>query len=409
MKRNSRRGRLGDLVAGLGLLALGGSDVAMGQTWQGSWAAAPTGAMASALDLPPEWMSPTLNGQTIVQTLRLSGGGERLRLRLSNEHGVRPIVIGRVRVRLLDAAGRALPGSERTVTFSGGAAGTLALRSPLLSDPIDLAAPALARLQVSLYVPGDASPCTCHSDGRSASQISPPGDFTDRPFTPVAVTHARVFLSLVEVETRAARPVVVVLGDSITDGYLSTPDADRRWPDRLAERLNAPVRTGAAVVNVGISGNRLLTEDLFPAYGLSALARFDRDVLAIPGATHLVVLEGINDIGGAPTPSADALIAAYRQLVARAHAHRLKVILATLLPYEGGPYYRPDGERVRAAVNDWIRQQKEADGVIDFDLAVRDPAAPTRMRAALHGGDWLHPNDAGYRTMGDAVDPDLFR
>lgn len=396
------------LVLALGVILVAASPVA-GRTWQGSWGAPPTAAMGSGLDLPPDWMSPELKGQTIVQSLRLSVGGERLRLRLTNEYGDRPLSVGRARVSLLDAAGQPVSGSEREVTFAGGPSATIPPGAPLLSDPIELVAPTLARIQVGLFLPGDAGPCTCHGDAGETARISPPGDFTDRTFKAQATTRSRAFLSGVEVESEVNRAVVVVLGDSITDGYLSTPGANHRWPDRLAERLAAQGGGAAGVVNAGIGGNRMLAADVLPVYGQSALARFDRDVLSVPGVSHLVVLEGINDIGGVPTATPESLIAGYRQLIARARAHGIKVFLATLLPYEGAPYYRTEGEQVRQAVNDWMRRQTEADGVIDFDRAMRDPGRPSRLRADLQGGDWLHPNDAGYRTMGETVDTSLFK
>jgi lysophospholipase L1-like esterase len=238
--------------------------------------------------------------------------------------------------------------------------------------------------------------------------VSPPGDFTDRPFTPASTTQNRVFLSGVEVESTAPGPVIVAFGDSITDGYLSSVGANRRWPDRLAERLVEGGRR-AAVVNAGIGGNRVLSSGGIAVFGESALSRLDRDVIAQAGATHMIMLEGINDIGVRPSPAAEALIAGYRQVIARAHAHGLKVILGTVVPYKGAAYFRPDGEAVRLAVNAWIRTGGEADGVIDFDAAIRDPADPARMRAELQSGDWLHPNDAGYRAMADAIDLRLFR
>ena len=204
------------------------------------------------------------------------------------------------------------------------------------------------------------------------------------------------------------RPVIVTFGDSITDGYKSTDGANRRWPDRLAERLDA-AKKPFAVVNAGIGGNRVLAEQL-PIFGQNALSRFDRDVLSVPGVTHVTVLEGVNDLGMTkPTPSAEAMIAGYRQLIARAHAHGLKIYGATILPYGGAGYFSPAGEASRTAINTWIRTFHEFDGVIDFDAAIRDPAKPDRMRADLQSGDWLHPNDAGYRVMGDAVDLGLFR
>jgi lysophospholipase L1-like esterase len=379
--------------------------------WVGSWAASPappvvlatTGAMAMPAN-------PSFDNQTLVQTVRLSAGGRRLRIRFSNEYGDAPLEIGAARAALVAADGTVVAGSERAVTFSGAPAATLPPHAPLVSDPVELAAAPLADVRISLYLPGRTGPCTCHILGGQLAEVSPPGDYTQQSFTPAATMLDRAFVTEVDVEAPRARPVVVAFGDSITDGYRSTPGANRRWPDRLAERLGA-ARKDAAVVNAGVGGNRILADGFFPSAGENALARFDRDVLSVPGATHLIVLEGVNDIGDAAAdpPSAQALIAGYEQMIARAHAHGLKAIGATILPYEGAFYYRPQGEAVRQAVNQWIRASGAFDGVIDFDALMRDPAHPARLRPELQSGDWLHPNDAGYRAMGDAVPLGLFR
>lgn len=393
----------------LAALSIAAALPAHAAVWRGSWGASPTLPLAAGPGVPSLFVSPQIKDQTVVQYVRLSAAGQRIRLRLSNEFGTAPLQVGRVRVALLDDQGRPVPGAEREVTFGGARTATAPALSPLLSDPIDLAVPALAKLKVSLYFPGDAGPCTCHASGSQAAELSPPGDFTDKPFTPVGTTQARTFLSGVEVESARPAPVVVAFGDSITDGAYSSLGANRRWPDRLAQRLAASPQRQTSVVNAGIGGNRVLSPGSIAIFGVAALARFDRDVLSVPGATHLVVLEGVNDLGAKPTPSAEALIAGYRQLIVRAHAQGLKVILGTILPYEGAAYYRADGEAGRQAVNAWIRGQREADGVVDFDAAVRDPDKPGRMRANFHAGDWLHPNDAGYDAMGDAVALSLFR
>ena len=380
---------------------------AEGPGWIATWGASPAPPLTPSPTAPP---SLAFEDQTLVQVVRLSAGGRRLRLRLSNAYGSAPLQIGAVRVALLDAAGAA--SEDRAVTFSAAPTAMIPVGAPLLSDPVDLKTGPLAKLRVAIYLPGKVAFCTCHMSGGETALVSPPGDYTQRPIPPTpgkSPKTFRAFLTGVEVQGARPGPVIVAFGDSITDGYLSTNDADRRWPDRLAERLAA--RGGsAAVVNAGIGGNQVLADGVIPIFGVNALARFDRDVLDVPGATHLVVLEGVNDIGsaGANPPTAEALIAGYRQLILRAHDHGLKVIGGTILPYEGANYFRPVGEAVRQAVNAWIRTGGAFDGVIDFDAAMRDPAKPARMRAELQSGDWLHPNDAGYRVMGDAVDLKLF-
>jgi lysophospholipase L1-like esterase len=370
--------------------------------WIASWAAPPAPAMTGG---NANFASISLTNQTVAQVARLSAGGQRLRIRLTNEYGAKPLTVGAVRVALVGADGKPDPKTDRVVTFGGQGRAVIPPHAPLVSDPVDLPTMALQQVRIVAFYPEATGPCGCHARGEALAEISAPGDFTAQPFTPAATTQNRVFLSGVDVEAAARQPVIVAFGDSITDGYQSTVGANRRWPDVLAERLKGR----AAVVNDGISGNRVLSDGAIPTFGESALTRFDRDVLALPGATHLVVLEGINDLGGRPNPTAEQLIAGYRQLIARAHAHGLKVILATLIPYGGANYFRPEGEAERRKVNAWIRKGRGFDGVIDFDAAIRDPARPERMQAALQSGDWLHPNDAGYRKMADSIDLNLFR
>ena len=383
---------------------------AAGARWIGSWGASPAMPMAPPANNPARG-TPSFNNQTVVQTVRLSAAGQRLRLRLSNEYGAKPLAVGAVRVALVAEDGTTVAGSERSVSFSGAAAATLPPGAPLISDPVNLSTKALANLRVSLFLPSDTNGCTCHMSGSEAAQVLP-GDATQQPLGKLNGPTYRAFLTEVDVETAAPAPVIVAFGDSITDGTASSAGTNHRWPDRLAERLaeRAPGRA-AGVVNAGIGGNRVISDGVIPVFGQNALSRFDRDVLSIPGATHVVVLEGVNDLGGSKTdpPKAETLIAGYRQLIERGHAHGLKIIGATVLPYGGAGYYGEPGEVERQKMNAWIRKGHEFDGVIDLDAAVRDPGKPERMRAELQSGDWLHPNDAGYRVMGDAVDLNLFR
>lgn len=386
-------------------LAAGQAQAAAAGHWIASWAASPALPMAAPANNPARG-TPTFNNQTITQVVRLSAGGARLRIRLSNEYGPKPLAVGSVRVALIGPDGAAIAGSERAVTFSGASTATIPAGAPMVSDPVALAAKPLARLRVSLYLPADTGGCTCHMTGAELVSVAP-GDATQAPPPAKGPADWRAFLSEVDVE--ASEPVIATFGDSITDGSHATDGANHRWPDRLAERLAASGRP-AAVVNTAISGNRMLSDGAIAIFGQSALARFDRDVLAVPGVTHVTVLEGVNDLGmGKPPPAAEALIAGYRQLIARAHARGLKIIGATILPYAGASYFSAAGEAERQKVNAWIRASHEFDGVIDFDAVIRDPAKPDRMKADLQSGDWLHPNDAGYRVMGEAVDLALFR
>ena len=403
-------------LALIALLALPLSTLAQRDGWVGTWGASPLPPTAAGGFFPA---TPSFENQTIRQVLRLSVGGQALRLRLTNEYGKEPLAVGAARVAVTDAAGALVPGTERVVTFAGKTAATIAAGAPLVSDAIELAVGDLATLSVSLYFPTSTGPCTCHQVGMQESYVSAPGDFTAGTFAPAQTIQERAFISGVDVLAPTAK-AVIVLGDSISDGVGSTPGANRRWPDLLAERLNAENRRGPrfGVVNHGISGNRVLADGA----GESALARLDRDVLSVAGATHVVVFEGVNDLGfafGIPAPAgaplvepvfgSDLLIAGYRQIIARAHARGLLVYGATIAPYEGASYYRPEGNAVRQAVNDWIRTSGEFDAVLDFDAVLRAPVKPTQMKDGLHSGDHLHGSDAGYRALADSIDLKLFR
>jgi lysophospholipase L1-like esterase len=390
--------------------------------WITSWTASP---MAS---VPPPIIGPlpfALNNQTIRQVLHLSAGGRRLRIRLSNEYGNKPLSVGAASIALVRADGSVDRQSLRKLSFSGQPSAVIPASAPLLSDPVDLPVQALADVSLSLYFPEDTGLCTCHQLAVQDGFISPPGDFSASEFAPASTVQSRAFVSAVEVEAPHGK-TVVVLGDSISDGVGSTPNANHRWPDVLARRLN----TGSAawgIANQGISGNRVLEDGA----GQSALARLDRDVLSVPGAAYLIVFEGVNDLGlafghwtlppgpgntpppvipvPAQKPTAAAMIAGYRQIIARAHARGLKVFGATIAPYEGAMYWSAEGESQRKAINEWIRHGGEFDAVLDFDAVFRDPAKPTHMLAGRQMGDNLHGNDAGYDAVGHSIDLKLFQ
>jgi lysophospholipase L1-like esterase len=348
-------------------------------------------------------VTPDLADVTVRQIIRISAGGKRLRLRLSNETGADALALGAVHVGEAGPDGSILPGTDRAVTFAGRPNVTAPASSPLLSDPIDLPTQDLDRLAVSIYVPEAVAarqPRTLFDYVAGA-----PGDHTaDAQLPQARLMRVPAYVTLVEVQPDAATNVVVTLGDSITEGATSTNNAFRGWPDRLAERI-APSHW--AVVNAGISGNRLLRYGAGPA----ALARFDRDVLSVPGVKAVILLEGINDIGrgftrqgGAEPVTLEALEAADQQVIARAHEHGIRVIGATLTPYQGAIYASPEGEQVRQGLNQWIKTSGAFDGVIDFAAAVADPKDPLTIAAPFNIRDHLHPNDAGYRAMGDAID-----
>ena len=295
------------------------------------------------------------------------------------------------------------------VMFSGLPSATIPKGASMISDPVDLAVPAAGDVVVSVYLPGDSGPPTQHATGLHTTNISSDGDFTGVPdFTPARTSNSWYFLSGVDVLAPADAGVIVAFGDSITDGATSTNDADAAWPSVLGRRLQ-DAGSHLAVVNEGISGNRVLADGA----GVSMLARFERDVLAQPGVKYLVFMEAINDIGGASragaTPvTAEEIIAVYKQMIARAHMRGIKVIGATLTPYEGAGYYSEPGEVIRTAVNQWIRTTGMLDGVVDFDLVTRDPEHPGKFRPGFNIRDNLHPNDAGYKAMADSIDLSLF-
>ncbi|MEP7313884.1 MAG: SGNH/GDSL hydrolase family protein [Pseudomonadota bacterium] len=389
--------------------------------WTATWGAAPTPPSPAMGPMPG---TPSFSNQTLRQIVRISAGGNAVRIRLTNEYSTRPLAIGALRVALANPDGTVIAGSDRPVTFAGKPTTTIPAGAPLLSDPVEFAVKPLATLAVSLYLPGDTGPCTCHGAGMQDTLVSAPGDHTAEAFVPQQKLQARAFLSGIEVQSPVAARSIVLLGDSITDGVGSTVGANRRWPDLLAERLVArDARTAPGVVNLGISGNRVLD----PGMGESALTRFDRDVLAVPGVAWVVVFMGVNDLGlgfgmaegpmadamralrPATPVTADALIAAYRQLIARAQARGIKVYGATIAPYEGAGYFSVQGEAVRQAVNTWIRSSKEFDAVLDFDAVLRDPAKPAAMRDNFQAGDHLHGSDAGYAAMAQSIDLTLFR
>jgi lysophospholipase L1-like esterase len=281
----------------------------------------------------------------------------------------------------------------------------------MFSDPVSLTLAPMSDLVIDLYLPQELTHAvlTTHGGANQTNYISNTGNFAGAADFPVkGTTPSWFFLERVEVAAPPQAGAIVTFGDSITDGTRSTINTNNRWPDHLAKRLLAKPGDAHGILNQAIAGNRLLTEQVVP-FGINALARFDRDVLAQTGATHVVVLEGINDIGmGRPGPSPEDLIAAHEQIAARAHAHGLKIYGCTLTPFEGAAYFSPAGETKRQAFNTWMRSQKVYDGVIDFDAVVRDPQNPTKIQMAYDSGDHLHPNDAGYEAMGGAIDLKLF-
>ena len=407
--RRNRRGVKRAAFSFALLLALAGAAEGAPRTqWLRSWAAAPQSATRAGQAQP---VARQFVDMTIRQIVRVSAGGEQVRLRISNEMSSEALRLGAVRITLVGKDGSIAAGSERTVSFDGEGMTTIPPYAPIVSDPVPLAVPALARLAVSIHLPEGSAAPTMHATGRQTAWFAL-GDQTGAAALANATTGiSRYFLTGVDVSPRGRGSVIVAIGDSITDGAGAAMDRDSRWPDVLAERLQQAGMRNVGVANAGISANRILSEGV----GQNMLARLDRDVLSVPAITHLIVLAGINDIGMAHRdkdprpPSADDIIDSYRQLIARARDRGVSVIGATILPYKGAAYYSEEGDRVRQTVNQWIRTGGSFDGVIDFDRLMRDPADLLRMKAGSHNGDFLHPSDAGYRAMGEAIDLRLFK
>ncbi|WP_333676456.1 SGNH/GDSL hydrolase family protein [Dyella sp.] len=371
------------------------------RTWVDTWAAAPDTA------------GPVVNAQTVRQIVRTSVGGTEVRIRLSNLFGNVPITLGPAHIALHASGADTVPGSDHALLFNGKPTVTIAKGESVLSDPVKMEVKPLQELAVSLYAPADAQyhASTAHNAGLATAYITESGDATAATHYPRGeVSGMRYFLTDVEVSGPAAKSTVVTFGDSITDGVGSTENANTRWPDYLAERLQGDAKLSSiGVSNAGIGGNRILHD----SYGPSALSRFDRDALDKPGVRWIVLLEGINDIGGSgyaweakDKVSAQQLIDGMKTLIARAHARHVKIYGATLTPYGGNgwPYHSVAGEKTREEVNDWIRHSGAFDGVADFDKAVRDPSAPQSMLPAYDSGDHLHPSSAGYKVMAQAID-----
>lgn len=415
MTMTSIRGAAVALV--LGLVVACQPPLAAQSGSAGQWVTTWHTAVVPRAAMPPQQQGqgqPPLNfsNQTLRQIVHVSLGGDRVRVALSNAFGTEPLMIGAAGVALRQKDAVIMTGSSRPLTFDARRSVTIPPGAMMLSDPVALAMPALADLVIDIHLPDDTgartSPLTMHGNARQTSYVSTAGNHVGAAALPVATTTASwFFLTRVEVNATGPTGVVAALGDSITEGNGSTPDTNGRWPDVLAKRLM--VRTGAkfGLANAGIGGNRVLSGG-----SPNALARFDRDVLAQPGVTHVVFTEGINDIRiTAQNPNSiplEDLIAGHKQIIERARGAGLKIYGGTLVPYEGTQGWSKETEATRVALNNWIRTSKAYDAVIDFDAAIRDPAQPSRILAKFDSGDHLHPNNAGYEAMANAVDLALF-
>jgi lysophospholipase L1-like esterase len=385
------------LVAAVAVLALAAGAVSA-QTPPTAWVPAWTASAAPArFDGTPEAPLGYRN-QTVRQDIRLGVSTEAIRIRLSNELGTQPLRVGSVSVRLTDGAGPVLP-----VTFSGQAEATLPPGVALVSDPVAISAPRFGLISVGVFLPDETRGVVRRTAVRIGEGDAPVADAA-------RLERRQTFISAVYAARGHAPAVVAALGDSITEGATSTLGADADWPSLLARRLDAVCPGGFVVLNAGISGNRVVQDGRSP----NAMARLDRDVLSLPGLTHVILLEGINDIRhngdpAQPGRSAEEVVAGYRQIIDRLHLHGIKVIGGTVTPFAGSERFDSRSEAARQALNVFIREGGAFDAVIDFDAAVRDPERPEAMIEGSHRDDRLHPNDAGYRRMAEAIDLSIFQ
>jgi lysophospholipase L1-like esterase len=389
--------------------------------WVATWATAQAIAPVAPLGAPPPrpqaaparpspigQIPETLKNQTVRMVVRTSIGGRRVRVQLSNALGNSRLAIGAAHIAIRQKDAAIVSASDRVLTFAGRASFTIPPGALVVSDPVDLNVPKFTDLAISLYLPEDTGPPTVHPLGLHTTYIVIGDATAAATLNPSTTTTAYFWLSGVEVLAPSSASVIVAFGDSITDGFATTANKDQAWPTLLATRLASNSTAKLGVLNLGISGNRVLRD----VAGTNALARFDRDVFARPGVRWMILLEGINDITFSAIPgippgqavTAEDLIWGYRQILERAHTHGIKVVGATIMPVEGVPTYTESGEAVRQAVNQWIRTGGAFDVTVDFDALTRDPENPKRLRPDFDSGDHVHPNDAGNQAMADAID-----
>lgn len=376
--------------------------------WVGTWASSPQ--LAEPGNVPP---APGLSGNTLRQIIHVSIGGSRMRVRFSNAFGSSPLVLSSVHVALSAGADTIRTDTDKPLSFQGQPSVEIPAGALIYSDPLDFPLDPLSDLAVTIHFGIVATSFTSHPGSRETSFLKLGEDVSAKAMPGAATFEHWYVLNGLDVIAKPRSAAVAVLGDSITDGRNSQTNGNGRWPDDLARRLQVAARTkSVAVLNEGIGGNRLLHDGLGP----NALARFDRDVLAQNSVRWLIVLEGINDLGVRPeaaerhenAPSAQELIAAFEQIILRAHSHNLRVYGATIMPVEGFRYFNPEMEADRQVINKWIRSSGAFDAVIDFDAVTRDPGHPTRLSPKVDSGDHLHPSNDGYQIMANAVDLSLF-
>jgi len=410
------------LIASAVLAGIFSAPLHAAENWVASWAASPHAAWRAEDFALPTGVPAALERQTVRETARISIGGRRVRIVLSNRYGAQPLAIGEARLARAAAAatdGRIVSGTDQVLTFGGKRGAVIPPGAQAVSDALETPVAALEKLAVSVYLPRLTPLSTFHWGAQQTGYIAAGNAVGATTLSGALPLQGRALLAGIWVDAAQPARAVVAFGDSITDGNGSTPDHDRRWPDYLAARVSVngagpDFAASVAVVNAGVSGARLLGDRM----GANAAKRFELDVLAQPGVRTAIILMGINDIGWPQTTfapheapmNAERMIAVYRLLIAQAHARGVRIVGATLPPFEGAlqgtpfeGYYTPAKDAVRQEVNRWIRESGEFDQVADLDALLRDPARPSRMRPRYDSGDHLHPGDAGYEAIADAI------
>ena len=386
--------------------------------WIATWAASPSPQLTDMAQITKAKLA--FSDQTLREIVHISLGGASIRVRLSNAYGKEAAEIGGAHIALRKQGAAIVPGSDHVLTFSGQAAVTIPPNALVLSDPIAWNVASASDLAISIFLPKSTLGAGIHYAAQQTNYIADGDDTAAADLPNPSTITSWAFLTGVDVAAAQTASTIVAFGDSITDGARSTDDTNHRWPNFLASRLLARTGSTVAVVDQGIGGNRILHDpNSNIAFGVNALARFDRDVLAQPGVKYVIVLEGINDLGHAgpnlfPSEqvSADDIIGGLKQLIERAHEKGLTIYGATLTPFTGVPfggYFSNEKEVKRKAVNTWIRTSHAFDAVIDFEKAVQDPSQPDHIAAAYDSGDHLHPKDEGYKAMADSIDLSLFQ
>jgi lysophospholipase L1-like esterase len=394
-------------------------SLSQGQSNGNHWVSAWTSSLFLSAPMPGFPAEPPITDKTIRVIARPTIGGKRLRVRLSNEFGTAPLTIAAARIAITDQDSKIQPSSDQILTFGGSPKITIPAGAPMFSDPVEISVKPFAEVSISLYLPGTVSAASSHLQSLHDSYFAGPGDMTSMQELPNPEIKKPVyFVSGIDMWAPSGTSTTIAFGDSITEGAGRKSGQYIDYPDQLAKRLAEQGGGAIAVVNQGIGGNRILHD----VTGPSALSRFDRDVLSLPGTTNLIVLLGINDIGFArvrmpgakgaeaktgpfasQAVSAEEMIVGLQQIVARARAHGIRIFGATLTPFEGTNVYDESGEAIRQSVNQWIRSTDAFDAIIDFDKAIRDPEHPSKVRQEYDSGDHIHPSAAGYKAMADLI------